>query len=247
MQFVSLTPIVGATDETKSLEITVDTILSTCGEDIDSIILVRPGNASDECKLKISELMNKYGSKVREIVQTEPGIGGAVRDSVKESASSHIMPFPGDLAIDVDCVKAMIDKAKIYPDSYVKSSRWLIKGSFTGYPFFRREFNRAAQVFLRILFHSKVTDLTNPVGTMPVAMFNSIEWKEQHFLFLPEMVLVPVRLGIDIIEVPTKCTARRLEGKSKNSFIKTAMYLKVAFRVRFTHKNKLLKNDSKNT
>ncbi len=247
MKFVSLTPIVGATDETKSLEITVDNMLSTCGEDIDSIILVRPGNASDECKRKIRELINRYGSKVREVVQTEPGIGGAVRDSVKVSASSHIMPFPGDLAIDVDCVKALIDKAKIYPDSYVKSSRWLIKGSFTDYPFFRKEFNRAAQVFLRLLFQSKVTDLTNPVGPMPVEMFNSIDWKEQHFLFLPEMVLVPVRLGIDIVEVPAKCTGRRLEGRSKNSFIKTAMYLKVAFRVRFTPKNKLLKNDNKNS
>ena len=52
------------------------------------------------------------------------------------------------------------------------------------------------------------------------------------FPFFLEMVLLPLSMKCTIIEIPTKCYARK-EGKSKNSIWQTLLYLKVAFRVKF--------------
>ena len=118
------------------------------------------------------------------------------------------------------------------------TSRWLTR-DFEGYGKTRLVLNYLAQVFLRVLYGSKQTDLTNPVQIVPTKLYQSIRWEETRFAILLEMVLKPVRLGYKFREIPVECRNRN-EGKSSNSFLQTAEYLKTALRIRFMKKSDIL-------
>ncbi len=241
MDFNAVTILVGTTNENKSLITTVDTIMNTCDRaDIDKILLVKSRDASAECNEAITLLEEKYLGKVFGLEQTRPYVGGAIRDGFDAVESSHTMLLPSDLAIDLDCVPSMIEAVKANPDVISKTSRWLTKDAFHNYDKMRLFFNRIAQVFLKILYNSELTDFTSPVQTAPTTAYKQADWKELNFPFLLEMVLVPLRMGYKFNEIPVSCYGRK-EGFSRNSFTQTALYLKTAIRVRFTPKKKLIK------
>lgn len=241
MNFESVSIIVGATDENESLRKTADYIMENCDyDDIGKILMVNSKNASDECLNAIKHLSEKYPGKVFGMTQTRPFIGGSIRDGFDTAVTSHIMLLPGDLGVSLDCVPRMIEYAKAEPGIIIKTSRWMEKNCFHEYNKTRKIFNRLAQIFLRVLFLSDLTDFTLPVQIMPTKMYKSIDFRELNFPFLIELVTAPLRLGAKIKEIPVHC-AGRSEGKSKNSFRQTALYLRTALRVRFTSKKKLIK------
>ncbi len=241
MKFTSVTIIVGTTNEKESLITTVDTIMDTCNaDDIDKILLVKSKDASDNCNSAIALLEEKYRGKVYSLEQTRPFVGGAIRDGFDTVTSSHTMLLPSDLAISLDCVSRMIQAVKEKPDVISKTSRWLKKDSFHNYNPSRKILNKVAQIFLRVLYSTKLTDFTSPVQTAPTEAYRKSAWQELNFPFLLEMVLVPLRLGYAFEEIPVGCFNRE-EGFSRNSAKQTALYLKTALRVRFTPKSKLTK------
>lgn len=245
MKFTSVTIIVGTTNEKESLICTVDTIMNSCSsEDIDKILLVKSKDASENCNFAIGLLEQKYPGKVFGLEQTRPFVGGAIRDGFDAASSSHIMLLPSDLGVDLRCVPLMIEKVKEKPSVISKTSRWLQKDSFHNYNDTRRLFNKAAQIFLRVLFGIGLTDFTSPVQTAPSEAYEKSNWKELNFPFLLEMVLVPLRLGYAFEEIPVECFERK-EGFSRNSVKQTALYLRTALRVRFTPKSKLVKEQKK--
>ena len=176
--------------------------------------------------------------------QVRPHVGGAIRDGFDTAVSSHILLLPGDLAIGLDAVPRLFEAEKKTPEGIVKTSRWLNKNAFHGYSRTRKALNALAQLFLRVLYHTRLTDLTNPVQIMPSGLYHSIDWRELNFPFLAEMVLCPLRLGTAFTEIPADCMGRE-EGKSSNSFLQTTLYLRTALRIRFTPKSRLIKSDRK--
>lgn len=244
MLFESVTIVVSATDESASLIKAVETTISGCNTtDIDSFLIVIPENAGTECLGAIEFLKEKYPKKIRKLVQQRPYIGGAMRDSIDSTFSSHIMFFSADIPVGLDCIPAMIEKAKQNPDTIIKISRWLEKNSFYGYSPSRKLFNRIAQKFIGILFSSELTEFTTPVLTAPTEIYKNILFRELNFPCLLESVIIPVRADCKFKEIPAK-SFPRTEGKSKNSVLQTALYLRTALRVRFTPIKKLYKNSS---
>ena len=147
--------------------------------------------------------------------------------------------FPADLAIELDSLDRMIAVARANPEKVIKSSRWLEKGSFIGYGNIRFILNRFARYLLRFMFFTNLTDLTNPVQVIPLEYEKNVNWKEKGFCALVEHTLMPIRLGYKCIEVPAKCYPRT-EGRSKNSAIRTALYLKTVIRIRLTSRSRLI-------
>jgi len=220
----------------------VDCIMAQCSaEVIDTIFLVKPQNAPADCNAVIARLEAAYPGIAKGLEQKRPFVGGAIQDGFDRAKSTHLLLLPGDLAVDLRCVPLLIEKEKQHPNGIVKISRWLSPDSFHNYPKSRKLFNGCAQFFLRGLYHTRLTDMTNPVQIMPAALYRSIRWKELNFPFLIEMVLCPLRLGVPIKEIPTVGFGRD-GGKSNNSIWQTALYLKTALRIRFTKPEKLLKS-----
>ena len=242
----SVSFLIGATDEVESLKTTVKKIIDSCEPGVlDKIVIVKAQFATRECSNTLSELEKAFPDIVLAVEQKREHIGGYIRDGVDNIKSSHFVIYPSDLAIGFESIVPLIEKEKQNPKIIVKTSRWLVSNSFHNYSPVRKFFNRIAQSFLRVLYGSKLTDLTNPAQIMPTDMFRSINWKEIHYTALLELVLCPVRLGVRIIETPTSCYGRT-EGKSGNGFWQTAMYLKTALRIRFTKPKKLLITNKKN-
>ena len=241
-QFQSLTIMIGATDEAQSLIQTVRQIFSCCRkEDVEKILIVRSKNASEGCVQASLALEQMYPGVVQSLIQSRPYVGGAIQDGFDAATTTHILLLPADLAIGLDILAQMIETAKRYPNGIVKTSRWLRRGSFHGYSKSRWLFNSCAQVFLRGLFQTKLTDMTNPVQIMPTGLYRAIRWKELNFPFLLELVLVPLRLGVSFREIAADCNERK-EGTSKNSFLQTALFLRTAVRIRFTAEKNLRKD-----
>lgn len=241
MSFEKVTIVISATDESESLIKTVDFIMSACNRsDIETLLIVIPKNAHEKCTDTIGFLKSKYPDIVRDFVQHHPYIGGALRDSVEEVESSHIMFTSADIPVSLESIPLMIEKAKKNPDTIIKISRWLKKNSFINYGRFKKIFNFLAQKFLRIMFNSDLSDFTSPILISPTEIYKNIKFKEWNFPCLLEAVLIPVKIGCTIEEIPVKCYYRT-EGKSKNSIFQTTLYLKTAIRIRFSSKNKLYK------
>ncbi len=241
----SVTFVVGATSEAAALKTTVETVLSTCApQELARILIVRSQNAAPQTVAVCGEMERLYPEKVKAMVQTRPHVGGAIRDGFDTAVSSHILLLPGDLAIDLAAVPALIEQEKRRPEGIVKTSRWMHKNAFHGYPPLRKFLNLCAQIFLRVIFRSTLTDLTNPVQIMPTALYRAVDWKELDFPFLAEMVLCPLRLGVRFTEIPAACYSRK-EGRSNNSALQTALYLKTALRILFTPRVRLLKSSER--
>ncbi len=239
MEFTSLSVVITASDETNDLRETVETLLAV-GDDISEIIVVLPDWASDGCMATVDALNAAHPGKVRKLIQTQRGVGGAALDGFDSASGSHLLYAVADLAISLDTVAPMIAIEKKFPDGIVKTSRFMKGGKFVGYSRVRLAFNAAAQVFLKILYQSKIRDHTNPMQIMPAVFYRSIEWHERTYPLLEELVLVPLRLHVPFREIPCTCFGRR-EGVSKNSVLQTALYLKTALRTRFVPKKKLFK------
>ena len=241
MNDFSVTFVVGATSESEALKTTVSYIMEHCGaQDVARVLIVRTKNAPPETVAATEAMERRYPETVRGMVQTRPCVGGAIRDGFDTAVSSHILLLPGDLAIGLDAVPLLIAAEKETPDAIVKTSRWLDPHAFHHYARSRKFLNRCAQIFLRVTYRTRLSDLTNPVQIMPTALYRSIDWQELGFPFLAEMVLAPLRLGTKFREIPAACYGRQ-EGKSSNSFWQTAAYLKTALRIRFTKPARLLK------
>ena len=240
MSFTSVSVLVCVTDEEDALKRTVHDIMALCTETVpEKIVIVRSPDATAGCVKAGEECRAAYPKTVELLVQCRPGIGGSVRDAVDAITSSHVIGLSGDYPISLDNLPRMIEAAKREPDAIFKNSRHLRRNSFHGYSKSKMVFNVCGQAFLRILFHSRLTDITSPMQIAPVALYRRIRWKESGFPFFLEMVLIPLRLGVTIHELPAESLPRR-EGKSKNSFFKTFSYLFTAIRIRFTPKRKLV-------
>ncbi len=241
MKFTNLTIIITAMDETYSLKKTVDTIMNeTNGAYIDEIIIVlSEKRGSFACKEVTLKLAKQY-KKVSYIFQKRPFAGGALQDGFDIANGSHIVIMSADLETDPHLIPLMIEQSILNPDNIVTVSRWCKGGGFYGYNKIKLYLNYIFQKLIAIMFFSDLTDITYGYRLIPTNLVKIIDWKElKHPMFL-ETAVVPLRLGVKFCEISGKWKART-EGVSQNSFIANFNYFKTAFRVRFSKKNKLIR------
>ncbi|MCR5040862.1 MAG: glycosyltransferase [Clostridia bacterium] len=239
--FPGVSVMMGAVTETDSLRETVRQILGLCShEDLREIIIGYSQHVTPESRAVCDELA-AMDSDVPIVVfeQKRRGISGLV-DMIEAARGSHCVLVASDLAQDLSIVPVMIESAKRDPTVICSASRWLDGCGFYGYGRVRKLVNRAGQVFLKTLFGSSVTDFTNPVQIAPTELYQAIEFENEGFPILLEMVLKPLRLGYEFREIPTNCYARK-QGKSNNSLRQTASYFFTAIHIRFMKKQDMLR------
>lgn len=240
-KFKKLSVLTGAVDETETLEYTVNEILRVCDtDDIEEIIILKAPHITPECEAVIEKLL-KSDLPVPIFAPKQKGRGiGSLVEMFNIAKGSHCLLTVTDNAVDHSCIPQMIEKVKQNGDVIAKTSRWMPGCEFVGYSKTRHIMNYLGQKFLTLLFGKKSTDYTSPYQIAPTEVYKSIKWESEGFPILLELVLKPLRIGCEFIEIPTNCYGRT-QGESSNSFRQTAKYFSTALHIRFMKKENILK------
>ncbi len=229
-----LSVVICAVDETFSLRRTFEKLDSF--REASEYLFVLSKTCTPGCLAVTQELCRR--PDCRWMYQSGTGLGGAIRDSFTEVCGTHLVLWSADEATDVSSFPEMVRLSKENPEKIIKISRWLRKDGFEGYGRVNKALNYVSQRMFGLMFRSSLTEFTNPTQIAPVAVYRSIRWERTGFDFLPEMILKPLKLGVEFIEVPTKNVPRE-EGESHTTFRAHLLYYRNIFKIFFTDKQKL--------
>lgn len=237
----SVSIILPVINETFSLRQTVEIITSEAAADVCEYIVVVCKKTTEESRTVIKQLQDTYGSKITLLEQKLPFLGGAIRDAFDICRGSHVIMMASDLETDPHLVQEFIKLEKENPRMIITATRWKTKGGFKGYNPLKLAFNWIFQLFFSILYRTNLSDMTYGYRIFPSEIIKSINWEELRHPFLFETLIKPLRLGVKIVEIPTKWEARK-EGESQNPFFRNFEYFRIGIKGLFYSRKKILKN-----
>lgn len=225
-------------DETVSLRETVLILMRENSRTITEILIVVCAKTTPESLAICEDLVSEQPELIKLYQQRLPFLGGAIRDCFDWATGTHVLMMASDLETDPRTVKNLIAVAETGVD-IVTATRWTQKGGFDGYDPLKYFLNWIFQQIIRILYGTKLSDLTYAFRILRVTWAKNIRWEELKHPFLLETVLKPMRLGATVVEVPAVWRARE-EGVSHNSFWQNFVYFRIAVKTRFSSKRELL-------
>ena len=232
----SVSIILPVINETVSLRKTVETILHDVKRElIREFIIVVCKRTTPEAMKVIAQLQNELGELVVVLQQKLPFLGGALRDAFDVACGSHLIIMASDLETNPDDVHILIEEQQKNPAGIVTTSRWIRGGKFHGYSPIKLVCNWIFQRFFSLLYGTRLTDMTFGFRILPTGLVRAITWEEVRHPFNLECIVKPLRLGIQVSEVP--CIWHpRIEGESQNPFFRNFEYFRIGFKARFAKK-----------
>jgi hypothetical protein len=175
--------------------------------------------------------------------QKLPFLGGALREAFDLARGSHVVMMASDLETDPNDVKALIGAAEKHPAAIITASRWRDGGSFQGYSRVKLFCNWVFQRFFSLLYGVELSDMTYAYRIFPARLVRTIHWEELRHPFLFETLVKPLRLGVQVIEIPSAWKART-EGESQNTFFRNFVYFRTGLKTRFASRQSILRPES---
>lgn len=176
-----------------------------------------------------------YKNKINIIYQDELFFGGALKKAIKEFKGKNFLMMASDLETNPKDVKFLIRSSNIVEKKIICTSRWIKKNSFKNYNLVKLICNKIFQILVKLLFDTKLTDLTYGFRAYPRSYIKKMKLIEKKHPIMLEAILMPIKEKKKTIEIPTTWKAR-VEGKSNNSFMENFYYFKTLFRIFFQSK-----------
>ncbi|HEX4007770.1 MAG TPA: glycosyltransferase family 2 protein [Acidobacteriaceae bacterium] len=241
--FQSATIVLPVMNETVSLEQTVAIMLRDIRPWLREILIVVCKRTTPEAMAVVRRLSEELGELVVVHHQTLPYLGGAMRESFALARGSHTVLMASDLETEPNDLAKLIEQARRTPWAIVAASRWLQRGSFSGYSQAKLVFNWIFQGFFAALYGARLTDMTFAYRVYPTPVLQSIRWEELRHAFLFECLIKPLRLGVPVLEIASTWKAR-IEGESQNTFFRNFVYFRTGLRTRFSSIDSILLPDA---
>lgn len=239
-EFSGVTIVLPAVTETDALDETARLLKESSDGDIVEVLAVVCDRTTPESLARCHGLEAYFGGRVRIHHQQLPFLGGAMREAFDLATGSHTIMMASDLETDPAVVPSFIEVAKKRPDVVVTASRWASGGGFAhGYGPVRVAANWTFQRLTSLIYRTHLTDATFGYRLFPTALVQAIEWEGLRHEFLLETVLKPLRLGVEVVEVPTLWKPRN-EGASQNSLSTQARYISTLIKSRFESPARML-------
>ena len=235
---VNASVILPVIDETESLRKTVEIVVAENQAHIAEILLVVCKATTPAALAQCHALEAAWPGLVQVREQKRKFLGGAMQDAFEWAKGSHVLMMASDLETDPATVKDLIAGAQQGAD-IVTANRWLHGGSFDGYSPLKWALNWVFQRLMQALYLTPLSDLTYGFRIFKTNWVKNTAWEELRHPFLLETIIKPLRLGAVVTEVPTTWRSRT-EGESHNTFWRNFEYFRIALRVRFTSRQKLL-------
>ena len=230
--FAAATVLLPVMNETHSLTETLKIIEETSAKHVVEYIILTSPRTEPESLRTINELLATYGERLVTHCQTLPYLGGAIREGFALARGSHVVMMASDLETDPNDVSRLIAMAALHPEAIITATRWNNGGSFIGYSPTKLLLNRIFQRFFSTLYRTSLTDLTYGYRLFPTSLVQAITWSELRHSFLLESILKPLKLAVQIHELPSAWKARS-EGTSSNTFAQNFAYFRVGFSTLF--------------
>ena len=228
----SISIILPVINETYSLSQTVETIIKE-NRNIQEILIITSKEKTTKKSFEtIKQLEKKFKDLIKFFYQDLPFIGGAIIKGFEMCKSSHVIMMASDLETNPKDIKKMIFESKNNINSIITASRWKNTSSFKNYNLIKLILNFIFQNLMKIMFFTKLSDMTYGYRLFPSQLVKNIIWKDLKHPFLLETILLPLKLNIDIVEIDSKWKSRS-EGESQNSFFANFLYFRTAFRIKF--------------
>lgn len=243
--FSGVTVLLPAVTETDSVAETGRILQKTSDADINEVIVVVCDKTTPASLARCEALREVFADRLRMHHQTLPYLGGAMREAFQLATSDHVVMMATDLETDPWIVPDFIEQSKAKPKAIITASRWAEGGGFSGYGPHRVAANWTFQHLVSLLYRTKMTDATFGFRLFPTALVKQIRWQGLRHEFLLETVLKPSRLGVEVVEVPTKWKPRG-DGESQNSLAMQARYVPTMFRNRIISRSSILVDQSVN-
>jgi glycosyltransferase involved in cell wall biosynthesis len=239
-RFESATIVLPVINETTSLEETVGIILRDVKDRTLEILIVVCERTTAEAMATVGRLSENLGGVVRVHSQKLPFLGGAMREAFDLARGSHVVMMASDLETDPNAVKTLIANAEARPSAIVTASRWRASKGFQGYSKIKLLCNWVFQRFFSMLYGVRLSDMTFAYRIFPTKLVQSIHWEELRHAFLFETLVKPLRLGVEVIEIPSVWKVRT-EGTSQNTFLLNFVYFRTGLKTRFASRQSILK------
>lgn len=220
-------------NEVDSLIESIDVIDSHCGQWKHEFLIVISPRTTQLAARNAEQIAAARPGDVRVLLQSLPGLGGAMIDAFAAAKGERIVMMSSDLETDPATVPEMLRLSDSNPGSIVATTRWRGSGAgFVGYGRRKQLANRVFQAVIRSLYGTSLSDLTYGFRLYPRESLHGHDWRTRNHAFLLESLLRPLRAGWPVLEIPARWSPRR-EGSSNNDWTFYASYFKVALLVRF--------------
>jgi glycosyltransferase involved in cell wall biosynthesis len=238
---ISLSVVITVLQETYSIRETVERVMEEDHEGYIKEFILMASPKSSPATLTICDDLAREYPMVKVYIQKEsPGVGHAIREGIERASGSHVALLASDLETEPEAIDRMVQKIKETGCDVVTGSRWLSGGGFKKYGMIKLICNWCFQKIFKVLFHTKLTDISYGYKILSKAIADKIDWSGEFHEIYIETTIKPLAAGCRVEEIPTTWTARE-EGKSANSFFKNFIYVKKAFAVLF-HAERITKN-----
>jgi glycosyltransferase involved in cell wall biosynthesis len=238
--FESATIILPVMNETTSFVETVEAILASSEKDICEFLVVVCDKTKPESLAVINSLESNPENKIVVLQQRLPFLGGAMRDAFAQAHGSHTIMMASDLETDPALVPHLIAAARRKPDAIITVSRWIEGGGFHRYSRAKLIANWFFQKMFSLLYGTHLSDMTFGYRIFPTRLIAAIKWEELRHPFLFETLIKPLRLGVEIEEIPGFWRGRT-EGESQNTFARNFAYFGIGLRTRFASPRRMLR------
>jgi len=229
---IKLSVLITVYSETFSIVETINRIRAKDRQYVHELILVVSPKSSDEC-MEICENLESDNGDIRlHIQKNNPGVGWAIREGMELAEGDYVALLSADLETEPEAVDRMIRKIEETGCDLVVGNRWMKGGGFTNYDPLKFILNWNFQLLFRALYWTRIGDLTYGLKIMRKEMVDAIEWTGiLHEIFI-ETTVRPIKCKYHVEQVPTVWIGR-IEGESKNTFLRNFRYVKLAFAVLF--------------
>jgi dolichol-phosphate mannosyltransferase len=159
-----------------------------------------------------------------------PGVGFAYRQGIEEAEGDLLLLMDTDGEFDAETAPRLLAKQRETGADLVVGSRWMRGGGVEGYPPLKYLFNRVYQALFRLLYRTRIHDLTFGYKLGTAALLKSLPVKAQFQEIGCEITLRALKAGARVEEVPTVWRCRK-EGASTNPLKRNLRYASLALSI----------------
>jgi hypothetical protein len=172
--------------------------------------------------------------------QKNPYVGAAVTEAVELLHTKYFIYISADGETPFEACHRLYSRILEGDSDIVSASRWLARGSFDSYGRLKFTVSIFAQHLCKFIYFSRLSEFTYGFRIYRRDVFIGCRFQEKKHPFFLETILVPLRLGYKIVEIPVNWKARE-EAFSVVNFRILLSYFRPIFMVKIRTLKKLSK------